>query len=341
MIVRELTQKDKPQVNKTAHHPTQSWAWGEFRTQTGVGVRRFGVFENQKLKSSYQVTIHPVPKTNLTIGYFPRGEMPDENMIKVLKKVGQEENCIFIKLEPNVASKAKEKRPSSWQKIDSFLAQNNCKKAKEILPRYTIQVDLKKPESDLLGQMKSKTRYNVRLAKRKGVKVIQDSTKQGFQDYLDLRAKTLKRQGFYDHTEEYKRKMWQHLKPEGVAHLLKAVYQNQVLAAWIFFTFDQKLYYPYGASSSKHREVMASNLLMWEGMRFGKKQNCNTFDMWGSLGPRPNKKDPWYGFHRFKTGFGGQIMEFIGSYDLVLKPLIYPAYRLADWARWQMLKLKK
>ena len=64
------------------------------------------------------------------------------------------------------------------------------------------------------------------------------------------------------------------------------------------------------------------------------------FDMWGSLGPEPNQKDPWFGFHRFKKGYGGQLVEFLGTYDLVLDPPVYKVFRAADDLRWKLLRLK-
>ena len=104
--------------------------------------------------------------------------------------------------------------------------------------------------------------------------------------------------------------------------------------------FNGKLYYPYGASRSVHRDVMASNLMMWEMIQFGKQQGCDTFDMWGSLGPDPDKKDPWFGFHKFKEGYGGTLMEFVGTYDLVLDPIMYKIFRIAEDWRWKWLRLR-
>ena len=79
---------------------------------------------------------------------------------------------------------------------------------------------------------------------------------------------------------------------------------------------------------------------MWEMIRWGKTQNCQQFDMWGSLGPNPDETNPWFGFHRFKKGYGGQLQEFIGTYDFVLDFPIYKLFRLADDLRWKLLRLK-
>ena len=112
--------------------------------------------------------------------------------------------------------------------------------------------------------MSSKTRYNVRLAMKKGVKVFEDSTDRGLEDYIKVLEETTSRQKFYAHTPDYFRKMWAELKDSGMMHIFKASYENQVLVTWIVFTFNGNLYYPYGASRDLHRDLMASNLIMWK-----------------------------------------------------------------------------
>jgi lipid II:glycine glycyltransferase (peptidoglycan interpeptide bridge formation enzyme) len=85
---------------------------------------------------------------------------------------------------------------------------------------------------------------------------------------------------------------------------------------------------------------MASNLMMWEMIRFGKQQGCKLLDMWGSLGPEPSPKDPWFGFHRFKKGYGGDLVEFLGTFDFVVDYPMYQIFKIADSIRWKLLRLK-
>ena len=131
------------------------------------------------------------------------------------------------------------------------------------------------------------------------------------------------------------------MQPAKIAHLLAAKYQNQILATYIFFIFNNVLYYPYGASTREHQAVMPTYALFWEAMKFGKKMGCRMFDMWGSPGPNPDPKDPWYGFHRFKEGFGGKLVEFVGTYDLVLDRRLYSLFKIANSARWKFLRLRR
>lgn len=342
MIVREVYSEEKKSFNQVAHHPLQSWEWGKFKEKTGVKVIRLGAYAKKKLQAAYQVSIHPlpIPKTNLRIIYFPKGPMPDKRMLRALKKLGQKEGAVFARLEPNVGSVIKKPGTTKFTAIKTFLATNGCQPGRPLFTRYTLRINLKQSEEELLSKMKEKTRYNLRLAQKNDVQVVEDNSPEAFASYLKLTAETTKRQKFYSHSLDYHRKMWSVLHPAGIAHLLLAKYKGQVLTAWILFTFKKTLYYPYGASSREYREVMPAYAMMWEAIKFGQKQGLATFDLWGSLGPEPDPNDPWFGFHRFKMGFGPQIVEFVGTYDLVVNNQLYPWVRRAEDLRWKFLKLK-
>ena len=339
MLIREVRPEEKNIFNQMAVHPLQSWEWGEFRKKTGVEVERLGFFENGKLKKTIQLTFHKIPYLNRYIAYYPKGFTPDADQMAALEQLAKKYNSVFIKMEPNV-TKSLEEKDEENQTV-KFLKKYQTEKGRALFTKYSFQLDLTPSEDDLMAGMASKTRYNVRLAEKKGVKVFEDSTDQGLEDYLKILKETTNRQGFYAHTPDYFRKMWTELKDSGMAHIFKATYENQVLVTWIVFNLNGILYYPYGASRSIHRDLMASNLMMWEVIKFGKAKGCKLFDMWGSLGPKPDPTDPWYGFHRFKKGYGGELVEFIGTYDLVQDYPIYKVYNLGNNLRWKFLRLKK
>lgn len=332
------------EFNTVTNHPLQSYEWGEFREKTGIKVIRHGLYKNKKLTNAFQMTIHRIPKTKWTIGYLPKGYLPDKELIETLKEIGKKENCIYIQLEPNVIEKI---NGESVKKISFPYQQLGLKKAAHpLFTKYTFMLDLTKSEEDLLKHMHPKGRYNIKVAKKHSVVVIEDNTQDGFDTYWNLTEETTKRQKFYAHTRHYHQLQFDTLphtteKGKLTSHLLTAIYENKVLTTHIFFVYKDTLYYPYGASSSEYRNVMHSNLTMWEGIRFGKKLGLKTFDMWGSMSMTPDTNDPWYGFHNFKEKFGPDHVEFIGSYDLVITPALYTAYKAADKARWVYLKLKK
>jgi len=334
MLIKPVLTSQKKDFDRLATHPLQSWAWGEFRKKMGQKIERFGIFEKQKIVDSFQIFLHQIPHLPYTIGYFPKGPIPTKGIINTLKRIGKKHQAIFIKLEPNIKKLKVKSQKSKILRLELI-------PGKPLFTRHTMIIDLKKSEEELITNFHPKTRYNIRLAQRKGVKVIEDNSEKAFEQYWQLMEETTKRQKFFAHNKTYHRKMWQTMQPAGIAHLLKATYQNKVLVTWILFVFNQTLYYPYGASSHQHRNVMASNLMMWQAIRFGKKEGCQTFDLWGTPGPNPKPNDPWYGFHRFKMGYNPQIIEFIGTYDLILKPRPYQLYKLADKLRWRLLRLEK
>ncbi|MDP1722861.1 MAG: peptidoglycan bridge formation glycyltransferase FemA/FemB family protein [Candidatus Gottesmanbacteria bacterium] len=308
-------------------HPLQSEAWGQFRSVMGIDVVRIRPLGPELAEG--QLTFHNIPFTPFTVGYFPKGPLPTQPMLEELTKIGKQKRAVFIQLEPNVAHHS-----SFVIHHSSFLKPSHH----SLFTKYTFVLDLTKTEEELLQSMHPKTRYNLKIAQKHAVVVKEDNSPEAFEKYLKLSRETTTRQGFYAHNETYHRRMWKILHPAKIAHLWTASYKEKILAAWIIFIWDKTLYYPYGSSSRENRDVMAPTLLLWEIAKWGKNQGFTSFDLWGALGPHPDEHDPWYGFHRFKQGFNPQLVEFVGSFDLVLHPWLYWLYTIADTIRWRMLK---
>ena len=294
----------------------QSWEWGEFRKSLGIKILRYGIYQNSKLKTVFQLTFHKIPFINQYVGYLPKGLEPDKELAQALKKIGKENNCAFIKLEPDVESATIDK---------SFI-----KSPKPLFTKYNFILDLTKSEEELLKNMHPKTRYNIKVAQKHGVKVEERNDDKSFEIYLKLYFETTQRQGYHGHNNDYHRKVWQVLKNANMARLLIAFYQEKPLTAWMLLNFKDTLYYPYGGSSKDHPEVMANNLVAWEAIKLGKKLGLKKFDMWGALSPNANSKDPFYGFHKFKAGYGGQLVEYPGTYDLVFNWPMYLIFTFID-----------
>lgn len=336
-LIRLASVSDQPIWDHLVSHPLQSWAWGDFRASMGINVIRLIEETAGKPTSVYQLTFHKIPYTPWTIGYFPKGPAPHQAMINQLIKIGHQKNAIFIQIEPNTLCHCEESRllvGTTRQSIRKIASSHH-----PLFAKYTFVLDLTKSEPDLLQNMHSKTRYNLKVAHKHDVKIRIDSSPDQFDQYLQLVQTTTQRQGFHAHNLDYHYKMWQTMHLAGIAKLCTASFKGTVLAAWIIFLWQDTIYYPYGASSRNNREVMAPTLLLWEIARWGKHQGFKKFDLWGALGPQPNPNDPWYGFHRFKAGFNPQLVEFIGSYDLVINPPLYQTYKIADTIRWKVLKI--
>lgn len=341
MIIREVKLNEKPFFNQAVVHPLQSWEWGEFREESGLDLVRIGQFEEQKLINAFSISFHKVPKFDYTIAYIPKSILPNEEMFQALRDLGKVKKTIFFKLEPNVFEPEANERKEILEKARKIMFDNGCRYGKALFTKYSFILDLSKSEEELMAQMKQKTRYNVKVAEKNGVVVTEDNSDEALADYLRLTfEETTVRQGFYAHNREYHKRMFKKMHEAGIAHLFKAVYNGETLVTWIVFTFGDVLYYPYGASSSKFRNLMASNLMMWEVIKYGKKMGLKYFDMWGSLGPEASKRDSWYGFHKFKEGYSPTLCEFAGTFDLVLDEGKYNLYQKAEKWRWKVLKLK-
>lgn len=312
--------------NKKTKHPLQSYEWGEFRKQTGVKVVRAG---------GLQISIHKIPHIPWSVGYAPKTIRPlDQLTIKTLKRVAGENKCIFIKVEPKV-------------EVHEYLnAENDLEKlgfvpGRSLFTKYNFVLDVTPSEAELLASFKQKTRYNIKVAEKRGVTVSIDDSPEAFERYLQLTKETTKRQGFYAHSSDYHKKMWTTLHSAGIAHLLTAKFEGEIITTWILFKFNDTLYYPYGASTREHREVMANNLVMWEAIRLAKDWGCHYLDMWGALGLEADPRDPWFGFHTFKSGYGARHVEYIGTWDYVASPVLYKLYKLGEKIRWMILRALK
>lgn len=341
MVIRELNDIQQKGWNTTVNHPTQSWEWGEFREKTGLPVVRF-LTGTLKKPLGWQLTIHKIPYTPWTIGYLPKCNMPTREVIEELKEIGKENNCIFIQVEPNV-----EKVESGKGKVENLGLRPSLR---PLFFKYTFIVDLTKSEEDLSKALHPKTRYNIKIALKNNVEVEERTDEEAFKIFLKLYFETAKRQTYFGHTQKYHELLWETLQPAGIAKLLIAYYTPPTtspersrripLTAWMIFKFGKMLYYPYGGSADVYRNVMASNLVAWEAIKLGKKLKAKELDLWGCLDPDANTRDPWYGFHRFKAGYGGKLIEYVGSYDLVLSPLLYSTFHLIERLRWIVLRIK-
>lgn len=324
MEIREVNEKHKVAWNKIANHPLQTWEWGEFRQKTGNRVIRLGVFSEKKLVSGYQITVHPVPFSKFWVGAFLKGPEPDKVMLEALRELGHKENLISIRMEPNVRQDV--------GKFEKFLREGGAVPGRPFFTKESFWIDLTRSEEELLARLHPKTRYNIRVAQKHGIRVREDNSQNAFETYLDLTEQTTKRQGFYAHTETYHKIMWETLRPAGIARLLTARYKGKILVTWILFVWRDFLYYPYGASSDQYRNLMPSYAIMWEAIKLGKRLGLKTFDLWG--------REPGKGFTRFKEGFAPQIVEFLGTWDLVINPKIYPLMRLLEEVRWKVLRAR-
>ncbi|MBP6993709.1 peptidoglycan bridge formation glycyltransferase FemA/FemB family protein [Candidatus Woesebacteria bacterium] len=323
----------------------QSFEWGNVRKNEGKTVVRFGEYDKSgTICAVYAMTIHPIPFTGCFIGYIPKSTLPSKELIAYLKSYARSNRLVFVKFEPNSLHGSTQ---NGWMT-------GLVKSAHPLFTPWNQLLDIAQPEDELLKKMHSKTRYNVRLAEKKGVRVQLMNNDEGYAIFEKLYFETCARQKYHGHTRTYHRNIWTTLNDSLVksfrssefesaddvvnprvlrSHILVAFYQDIPLAAYQLWQFNDVLYYVYGGSSEEHKNVMAPNLLMWETIKLAKRLGCHTLDMWGSLAPNFDPKDPWAGFTKFKQGYGTTFVQYAGSFDLVGNRLLYRLYSYAQAIR--------
>lgn len=222
----------------------------------------------------------------------------------------------------------------------------SCRQAPaHIQPPDTVILDLSKPLEILLSEMKSKWRYNIKLAEKKGVAIKclegENGAAEGIDIFYALYIETAKRDGIAIHSKEYYRDLikrplvWkvktQYDKPVSIRVYI-ALHETKPLASIITIFSGDEAVYLYGASSNEKRNLMPAYGLQWRAISDARLAGCTRYDFYG-IPPSDNPSHPMHGLYRFKTGFGGTIFHRVGSLDIAFKPVFYELYRLTETAR--------
>ncbi len=317
-------------------HLLQSTRWGELKAAFGWEVVRLSS-RNPDIPGEpgiqapalmgAQILFRRLP-LGFAIGYIPRGPVGAgwEALLPEIDSLCRERRAVLLKVEPDVFEDDAE-RQLHESVLSSFQPSPQT-----IQPRRTLIVDLDGDDEDILARMKQKTRYNIRLAQRKGIVVRPSGDIALFNELIKV---TGERDRFGVHSREYYQKAYDLFYPSGECELLIAEFDGQPLAALMVFARGQRAWYFYGASSEVHRERMPTYLLQWEAMRWGRQHGCTEYDLWGVpdeddaiLEERfTNRSDGLWGVYRFKRGFGGKLCRTIGAWDRVYNPVLYRLYR--------------
>jgi peptidoglycan pentaglycine glycine transferase (the first glycine) len=314
-----------------AGHILQSTQWGQLKERFGWQVTRIAVEDRGQWLAGAQILFRPLgPKT---IAYVPKGPIIDwddaritQTLMEALHHLCRQRHAIFLKIEPDLAED-----PTLTQKL---IGLGFHPSPHTIQPRCTIVLDLRPDPENILARMKSKTRYNIGLAARKGV-TVREATTEDLPAFYHLMQITSRRDRFGIHSEAYYRTAYQIFVPQGLAKLFLATFEDQILAGIMAFAFGHKAWYMYGASSDLHRNLMPNYLLQWEAIKWAKDRGCLTYDLWGIPDEEEEvlereftkRSDGLWGVYRFKRGFGGQVVHYIGAYDYVYSPSLYWLYR--------------
>lgn len=309
-------------------HIVQSPVWEKFKQFFGTPTIRVG---------GVLYTKHAIPFTGKFYAYCPKVD-PFQINFENLKSSLKTEKCIAINFDvPNVLIDS-----SQASEAQQIFNHAGCEPSpKSTFTQYNFLLDISRSEEEILAGMHPKHRYNIKLAQKKGVEVREALDLDDLDVFYNLILQTAQRQNFFIHPYDYYRKMWEILGSEGFAKIFIASFQGKDLASWMFFIYDGVIYYPYGGSLLQDKDLHASNLLGWEGILLGKKMGCQVFDMWGACSNVNDTSDPYWGFSNFKQKFGARHVQYIPSQDLVLDPVGYKAFNVANRVRWAVLNFKR
>ena len=319
----------------------QTAFWGNFKEQFGWKAQAFHcIYSKQPFKL---LVLTRALKIGLKLAYIPHG--PCFKPGRPLETASPMEQVTDRTGERFLAALARALRPFLPEGTVFILldpASGLLKAPVDIQPPSTVLIDLKRTEDEILAGMKSKTRYNIRLALKKGVRVEEGSFKD-LKDWYELYRETARRDRITLHSFNYYRALFD---PAGAAGadgaesggpvirllLARAGLKGELLAGIIIAFWERGSRYLYGASSSRKRNLMPAYALQWRAIRLAKERGCTHYDLFG-IPPSDDPTHPMHGLYRFKTGFGGEIFNRLGCYDFAFKSFRYRIYRAAEAGR--------
>jgi peptidoglycan pentaglycine glycine transferase (the first glycine) len=302
-------------------HLLQMAEWGALKADFGWEAAHVVVGE-----AGAQVLFRRLPM-GFSLAYIPKGPIGEssEALWAEVDTLCRSHRAVFLKVEPDAWEG---ERGSERLREAGFRPSPHA-----IQPRQTLVLDIRGDEDDILAQMKQKTRYNIRLASRKGVEVKPSADIEAFSRMMDT---TGERDAFGVHTLSYYQRAYALFHPAGACELLLASYGSEPLAALMVFTHGVRAWYFYGASTNQHRNKMPTYSLQWAAILWAKTRGCTHYDLWGI--PDVNEEileaqftqraNGLWGVYRFKRGFGGELKRSARSWDRVYNPAMYAAYRL-------------
>lgn len=270
----------------------------------------------------------------LSILYAPKGPLLDwsdeslrNRVFDDLQSFAKRQGAIFLKIDPDIVLGRGVESGNSDQVISSEMKRRGWVESKEQIQfKNTVIIDLSESEESILMRMKQKTRYNIRLAEKKGV-VIRVGNLGDLPALYKMYAETSVRDSFVIRDENYYMTVWKMFMQSSEPRVIPLIAEvdNEPVAAIFLFMFAGRAYYVYGMSRNVHREKMPTYLLQWEAMKLAKANGCLTYDLWGAPDVF-DESDSMWGVYRFKEGLGGEVLRTLGAYDFAPNKILYKLY---------------
>jgi lipid II:glycine glycyltransferase (peptidoglycan interpeptide bridge formation enzyme) len=306
-------------------HFQQSWEWGELAPDLGGQAIRLAAEQDGLLVGAMQLFVNNLSRTGRSLLYVPRGPALLRPSVEVLgplldaaRRMAREAGAIGIRLEPNVP-----RCDAAWKSTLTALGLQPM--APPAQPRSSWVLDISADEEAVLAAMKSKTRYNIRLAGRKGMEVS-EAGPDDLPEFYALFRETAERDDFFIHTEDVYRRMFSLFWGAGRFAMLFARFGGRLIAAITLLRFGGTCWYLQGASSNADRNLMPTYLLQWEGIRWARSHGCTEYDFRAVPDVLREDQD-MFGVYRFKEGFGGRQFTTLPTYGAAYNPPLFAVWR--------------
>ncbi len=337
-------------------HLLQSWEWGHLKELYGWQAHRIAWREQGTPHAAAQILrraiVIPGLRDRLSILYCPRGPALDwsdetlrKRVLSELCQYAQRQGAIFLKIDPDLAigfglpnEPDAEEDPLGQEVLEELRETGWRSSIDQVQFRNTLLLDLTKPEDELLSAMKQKTRYNIRLAGRRGV-TVRHGNLEDIGLLFHMYAETSVRDNFPIRNPAYYQDAWGEFIRLGMAQPLIAEVGSKPIAALIVYRFKDTATYMYGMSRSIHRDKMPNHLLQWEAIRWAQQVGCLTYDFWGAP-DHLTPEDPMWGVYRFKLGYGARLVRTLGAWDYTSKRFQYWLYTFIMPRFLSLLRLK-
>ena len=296
----------------------QSFEWGEFQKKLSKKVWRIVIRDNNQTLAQAQIIKEIFPfniKSNFYIPFGPcfkeglsseKQKLILEQILKELHKLSKKEKAIFLRIEPL----------SDFSLPNTFPSKISLKR---LQPQKTLILDLEKSEQKIFDNFSQKVRYNIRLAKKKGVSVeVHDKY---LPEFYSLMEKTSKRDSFQPFSEKHYKKLFSCASRDFKVKLFLAKYKDKIIASYILILFGSRAICLHGASDWEYRSLKAPNLAQWERIRKAKDMGAREIDFWGI------DENKWPGLTAFKKGFRGKEVEYPQGRDIIFKEKWYSVYQ--------------
>lgn len=330
MQTREALENEKEKWNEFVRRNgggsfLQSWEWGDFMSQQKEKIWRFVVEENNEWRAVFFLFKAKL-KLGARIFFAPRGpviksalDVQKFAILKILSEridqLAEAEKAIYSQIDLPFGD-------SEWCRILDDLG--FVKSARDIQPRHTLILDIRKSEEELLSQMHQKTRYNISVARKRGVEIIVDNFL--FKEFLELLKDTEARQKIKLFGQDY----FKNILRLPFVKLYLAKFEEHCVSANIMVFWNDTATYLFGASDYGFRQAMAPYLLQWQAIKDAKDAGMWFYDFWGAA-PKDaaGREENWAGFTRFKVGFSpnAEIIEYVGTYEKLYQPVKAGLYR--------------